>query len=616
MARLADSRHAWRSSPRRLAGFSRLLRSAALLGLLTGSGAVAAEDPTQLRAQAREEIGPMRPTSSGYLSVEGGRLYHEVFGEGYPLVFLHDGLAHSEVWDAQVAAFAPDYRVVRYDRRGYGRSDAPQAPFSDLEDLDALLRELGIEHAVLVGSSAGAELAVDYALAHPERVEALALSGPVVGGLGYSLHFMKRAYDNYAGDPGGVAARWSEDRYAVAPGNETARARLRELLTACPQNLDLARGRFALEPHRPALSRLGEIRVPVLLLVGDRDIPDVLAHAGAIEAAIPGARRVVAADAGHLPCLEQPEAFDSELAEFLSLIGLGPASPLVQVHPATPWAGFRRGFVPVDGSALYYEVMGSGEPVVLLHGGAIDHRMWDECFAALAERHRVVRYDIRGHGLSRSPGGLYCNFRDLEALLDSLGIRRAHLIGLSLGCRVAVDLAIARPERVASLVLASPGVSGCSFDAPEERAYMERIGAAWMAGDFAQAAEEFVRAWCDGPTRNPEQTPGAVRERIKRMALVTVRPDRELGRGAELDPPAINRLAEIGVPTLAILGEIDMPGIHTIVERVGEQVPGARIERIPRAAHMVNLERPELFQRLVNDFLASHPMNSGTEGSD
>lgn len=555
-------------------------------------------------APAGGEVRPMpAPQVADYLDLEGGRVYVETFGAGFPIVLIHDGLAHSVVWDAQVAAFAPDYRVIRYDRHGYGRSDPADTTYSDVENLHALLQALGVTRAVVVGSSAGGGLAIDFTLAHPTMVEALVLSGPVVNGLGYTFHFLQRAYANFAADPAQTLALWANDRYAIAPGNDAARARLREILTASPHNLDLANGRYEQSPERAALPRLGEITAPTLLIVGDQDIPDVHAHVGAIEAGIRGARRVVIPHAGHLVYLEQPEAFNHEVAEFLSLLTLAPGSPRQAPEPAAPWDTFRRAFAPVEGTALYYEEMGAGDPVVLLHGGAVDHRMWDAQFAALAARHRVIRYDARGLGLSLSPYGTYRHATDLLALLDHLELPQAHLIGLSLGCRIATDLAIEHPERVTSLVLASPGLSGYRFDAPEEQASNQAIAAAWMAGDFAQAAEEFVRAWCDGPYRTPEQTPPAVRESVKAMALENLRPHREAGRGVELYPPAIMRLGEVRAPTLAVLGERDMPGILTIVGRIAAEVPGARVERFPAGAHMVNLEEPAEFNRIVEAFL-------------
>jgi len=543
------------------------------------------------------------PRVADYLQLPGGRIYYEVFGDGLPVVLIHEGLAHSVVWDAQVAALAPDYRVIRYDRHGYGRSDPPDTTYSNVADLHALLQALGVARAVVVGSSAGGGLAIDFALAYPTMVEALVLSGPVVNGLGYTFHFMQRAYANFAADPAQTVALWANDPYAIAPGNDAARARLREILTACPQNLDLTKGRYEQSPERAALPRLHEIAAPTLLVVGDRDIPDVHAHVGAIEAGIRGARRVVIPTAGHLVYLEQPEAFNHEVAEFLSLLTLAPGSPRLAREPGPPWDTFRRGFAPVEGTALYYEEMGRGDPVVLLHGGAIDHRMWDAQFAALAEHHRVIRYDARGQGLTLSPYGAYRHAVDLLALLDALQLPRAHLIGLSLGCRIAADLAIEHPERVASLVLAAPGLSGYAFNAPEEQACNQAIVRAWMAGDFEQVAEAFVRGWCDGPQRTPEQTPPAVRARVKAMALENLRPDRDAGGGVELYPPALGRLGEIRAPTLAVLGELDMPGIRTIVDKIAAEVPGARVHRLPGAAHMVNLEEPAEFNRVVEAFL-------------
>jgi 3-oxoadipate enol-lactonase len=574
-----------------------LLAVGLIVGLpLAGAGGSAAasrpEAPTPLVADT--------------LEVDGGDLYYEVFGSGYPLVFIHEGLAHSEVWDEQVAAFAPGYRVIRYDRRGYGRSPEPDSPYSNVDDLYALFDALGLRRAVLVGSSSGGGLAINFALKHPDLVEALVLSGPVVDGLGYSYHFMKRAYANFGKDEETTLDLWIDDKYAVAPGNDAARERLRALMHANPHNMSPAKHGLARSPDYAALERLSEIPAPTLLIVGEHDTPDVHAHVGAIEAGIAGARRVVVDSAGHMPYLERPESFNHAVGEFLSLLSLAPDSPRVASEPVEPWAGFVNGFAPVDGTSLYYEVIGAGDPVVLLHGGAIDHRMWDEEFASLAGRRRVVRYDMRGHGLSKSPFGTYSHREDLAALLGHLGIERAHLVGLSLGCRVAVDFAISNPQAVLSLVLCSPGVSGYDFNAPEEQDYLTKIRAAWGAADFEQAAEEFVRAWADGPHRSPDQISAAVREKVKRMAVETVRPDRDLGSGVELDPPAWGRLGEVSRPTLAILGALDMPGIHEIVSRMGDEVPNCTVETVSGVAHMVNLERPDEFNRLVSEFLEEH----------
>src|ERR1700748_260691 len=119
-------------------------------------------------------------TSTGFVDAPGsGKLWYEAKGQGSPIVFLHDGLVSSAGWDGPFDSLADSFRVVRYDRRGFGRSEPPKGPYSDVDDLQAVFETLKIGRAVLVGCSNGSRLAVDYTLAHPDRVEALVLVGPV-----------------------------------------------------------------------------------------------------------------------------------------------------------------------------------------------------------------------------------------------------------------------------------------------------------------------------------------------------------------------------------------------------------------------------------------------------
>ncbi|HEY0783275.1 MAG TPA: alpha/beta hydrolase, partial [Thermoanaerobaculia bacterium] len=259
--------------------------------------------------------------TSGFVDVPGGKLYYEVAGSGPPLVILHDGLLPSAAWDEQVRFFARDFTVVRYDRRGYGRSSAPAAPYSNLDDLAALRLALHLAPAVLVGCSDGAKLAVDFALAHPQDVTALVLAGPVVSGLAYSRHFDRRNFANYRPvfaekDLAKSVDLWVNDPWLTAPENRSARARLSQLLHEHPE--PVGPSAFApTPPERPAASRLGEIHVPTLIVVGAGDIPDVHAHAGVLAAGIAGAERVVLPGAGHLVFLELPERFAETVRRFL-----------------------------------------------------------------------------------------------------------------------------------------------------------------------------------------------------------------------------------------------------------------------------------------------------------
>jgi len=260
--------------------------------------------------------------ASGYVTTETGRLYYEAAGEGPNVVLLHDGLVHRETWDDQFATFAKQFHVVRYDRRGYGKSEVPTQPFSNVEDLEAVYAAvLGKGKATLIGCSAGGGLAIDFTLAHPELVEKLMLVGAVVSGLAPSAHFLDRGGHyppEIRDDTAKAIAYWStDDPYFVAPGSAAAHQRVRALLTANPQNLrvpwSLLRG-----PRVPALGRLGEIKAPTLIVIGAEDIPDVHAHGGAIQAGIAGARRVVVRHAGHLVHMEQPDEFNRLALEFLT----------------------------------------------------------------------------------------------------------------------------------------------------------------------------------------------------------------------------------------------------------------------------------------------------------
>lgn len=260
--------------------------------------------------------------ATGFLDAPGaGRLWYEAKGEGTPMVFLHDGLVGSAGWEASFDHLAKSFRVIRYDRRGFGRSEPPKGPYSDVDDLQAVFETLKISRAVLVGCSNGSRLAVDYTLAHSDRVEALVLVGPVVSGLPYSEHFLRRGMVNYRPmfrekSREKLIEAWVQDPYLTDAHNAEARKRLRELLTKSPGPLT-ATFPESRPPDRPALGRLAEIHVPTLIVAGASDIPDVHAHAGVLEAGIHGARRVVLPEAGHLVQLEQPQELDHEILLFL-----------------------------------------------------------------------------------------------------------------------------------------------------------------------------------------------------------------------------------------------------------------------------------------------------------
>lgn len=533
--------------------------------------------------------------SAALLDVGESRIYVETSGQGPPVVFLHDGLLHSEVWDGQREAFSREYSFVRYDRRGYGRSDAPTAPFSNEDDLLKVLDANSIDRAVLVGASSGGGLAINFTLNHPDRVSALVLVGAVVDGLGFSDHFRRRELTAYGADKGRIE-RFATDPWMVGVYDPKVRDRVRDLLKSYPNDLSVEKHQLAAAyaiqnpPPTTALRRLGEIRVPTLIVTGSADIPDVHVHAGALESGIQGARREIMTGTGHLSYLEDPEGFNGLVLNFLSLVSIG--------------RNVDRGFAPAGGTYLYYESAGTGAPLVLLNAGLLDHRMWDDQFDAFSTRFRVIRYDTQSTGLSKNLSA-YSNAEDLRELLDHLGVKSAHLVGLSGGARAAIDFALLYPSRVNRLVLASPGLGGYEFKGDDLMEHSAELQAAFAAGDTSRAVELFQRQWTDGH-RDRSLVDSKVRERVRLMAMANAQPGRFMGWPGDVEPRALSRLAEVRAPTLVITGALDLTDIHAIAAMLTEQVENVQAVDIPNTAHMVNMEKPAEFNQIVLDFLLQH----------
>ena len=253
-------------------------------------------------------------------------------------------------------------------------------------------------------------------------------------------------------------------------------------------------------------------------------------------------------------------------------------------------------------SEIYYEVAGSGEPtVVLMHGGLLNCHMWDEQFELLAKTNRVLRYDASAHGNSTLPPDVYWDHADLRELMNTLEIERAVLVGLSMGGKVAIDLALEDPERVEAIVAVSSGLSGFRFESDFYLEYRDVMIQAWRAGEFDAVVEAFQRSWTDGPHRAPEDVDPEVREKVRSMARNDLEHAME---GRLIDPPAIERLEELTLPMLMVVGELDLPGIHDIANQVVAANPNAELVTIPDVAHMVNMEAPEAFNELLLGYLS------------
>jgi 3-oxoadipate enol-lactonase len=262
------------------------------------------------------------------------------------------------------------------------------------------------------------------------------------------------------------------------------------------------------------------------------------------------------------------------------------------------------GFADIAGAQIYYQVAGEGHPLLLLHAGVADSRMWDDQWQPFARRYRTIRYDMPGFGQSRLPDGSYTAYEDPAGLLRLLGVERAHVVGISWGGRTALDFTLAHPEMVSALVLVCPSVGG---EEPSEE--IRRFGAEEDAlvesGDLMAAAELNVRMWVDGPRRAPEQVDQSVRNRVREMQhLAFTIPMPEGLESIDLEPPALARLAEVHAPTLVVVGDQDIDQKLAIADQLAAKIPGARKVVFPGAAHMVTMEQPAEFNRVVLDFLS------------
>ncbi|MCE9646010.1 MAG: alpha/beta hydrolase [Chloroflexi bacterium] len=263
------------------------------------------------------EIVARTGSASGLTGVAGNTIHYEVAGEGLPVVFLHDGLLHSLVFDAQFKAYSKSYTVIRYDRPGYGNSKPPAASYSEVETLKGLFDFLGLQTAILIGGSAGGRLALDFAIACPERVGALVLVGAEARGVEFDSQGEYRRGLNRWGEEtvGQFIEFWAHDPWLVAEENRSARARLREILSAFPQNL--ADYPVEILDEAEARPHLSGIKVPVLVMVGEFDTADNHAHSGVIRNSIRNSEWQVVTHSGHLVYLEQPEKFDQLVLDFL-----------------------------------------------------------------------------------------------------------------------------------------------------------------------------------------------------------------------------------------------------------------------------------------------------------
>ena len=262
-------------------------------------------------------------------------------------------------------------------------------------------------------------------------------------------------------------------------------------------------------------------------------------------------------------------------------------------------------FIAIADSKLYVEESGQGPALLLLHGGLIDHRMWEKQVNVLNKSFRVLNCDMRKHGLTQDGDSTFQNSTAIALILDSFGIARAHIMGLSLGAVAATDFVLDYPERVNKLILAAPGLIGyeLSHD-PVLVANNKQIDAARQRQDTLAYVDYFLRSWTDGPKRKPTAVDPKIRAFVMRMVSDNLKYHQWTThlRFRE-EPLAIHRLSSINSPTLVLVGSLDMSDILAISEELARKISNVKKVIIPRSAHMLNIEQPIIFNQHIREFL-------------
>jgi pimeloyl-ACP methyl ester carboxylesterase len=250
--------------------------------------------------------------------------------------------------------------------------------------------------------------------------------------------------------------------------------------------------------------------------------------------------------------------------------------------------------IAVDGGDVWADDSGgSGPPLVLLHPGVGDSRIWEPVLPALTASYRVIRYDARGFGRSPAPRVTFSLLADLVAVIDRYHLDRVAMVGCSQGGGSALGLALQQPARVSALVLLCPGVPGFAWpEEPDESdaEYERALG----AGDVDALAGLLQRVWAAaGPTP-------AIMEQLRSAARAAV----SSGDLEQQDPPVFDRLGEISVPTSLLVGDADYPPLIQANRQAAARIPGCELTVVPGMDHLPPLREPDLVLRTITNTLS------------
>lgn len=261
------------------------------------------------------------------------------------------------------------------------------------------------------------------------------------------------------------------------------------------------------------------------------------------------------------------------------------------------------GYIDVPGGRLYHEAEGIGPALTLIHAGVAHLRMWDAQVEAWRDHFRVIRYDTRGFGRTETEDVPYSNVDDVLALLDALGVSKTHLLGTSRGAIIATDFTILHPDRVGSLVWVSGGLRGFEVEDPRLTDTFREMERLEEARDWEPLVELETQVWTDGPGQPADRVDRELRRQMIGWNMQNYLAEQPANQVIPSTVISAEHLDEISVPTLFMWGMLDELGVIRAGEKMAAEVRGARSHVFEGAAHMVNLEQPDEFNKVVLDFL-------------
>ena len=541
---------------RRWIGIGVIVLAVLLAGAyMQGGTASGADTPQQTAAEL--------PEGGAYADINGFSMYYEIHGAGEPVLLIHGSAQSTADFINVVPALMADYQTVLMDCRGRGRSSSNGDPLtyaSMADDILALMDYLGLEKVHVVGWSDGAIIGLEMAIHHPERIAKLVSYGANFTVEGLRPEFLEMVNTITHED---FAAMLGEEYIANMPDPQWLDVMIEQL-----------RWLYNTQPNY-SLEELGSITSPVLVLDGEEEEAVRVEHARLLAAAIPGAELVLLPGTGHAAPYEKPDEFNAAAVAFLA--------GELDAPPAGKYA-------KVNDIDMYYESYGEGEPVLLIHSVTGSTAQFADVIPALAEQYQVIALDFRGHGRT-TDSGLPLTYAqmaaDVVALMDTLGIDSAHVVGNKDGGIIGLVMAQDYPERIRSLVTASVNWSTEGL----QPWFVDYAKNATLA-DWDAMTGGMYRDLAPDPTIMP-----VMFEKVRNLLLM--QPDFTL-----------EELSEIDIPVLVLAGADEEVLILEHVEAMAEAISNAELVLIGEAGHGVLNEQTEAWMDAVNTFLAAQMSTS------